>query len=581
MFRALFRCLPGLSTIALLILIGFAFFDLDSRLPLKAHVSHGSVHKHWKAEHGELKLSQKIFVLYFLITHIDTAGFSLRLCLALVLVRRKIKETLKRRQIPLPDAFEQDGSPLLKHRRGNSPPPPYTSAPPSPSLNELSPHSEVKHAIIIPNYSECLETLQTTLKNLASHPRARTQYEIYLAMEKKEAGSEAKAATLISAFEDEFAEIRATFHPSDIPGEIAGKSSNVSFAARQIFRDHQESADKLDVIITVIDSDTHLLQDYFTELRRLHHRHPNSSCALYVCPIIFDRNAHETNVLVRVADILWGAAGLSGFLPWSTILIPTSVYSLPLALAEQVGGWDGDPVAIGEDMHMLLKTYFNSHGKLATIPVYSAASQCNISAGECDEWSRGLRTIQARYRQAQRHMWGCLDSGYTARRIVELKSFRLSHIPLLHLLWEAHILPSHFILMLLTQLVYTSRTPTSKIHPELLWAFATCTTIRNASFFVMQVALTLYDGYHHLCVTTRAQDMQVAGIEETFAWRQPWKAKYLAERILFPIAGAIYSAAPAIYAQVFHFWTDRLVYSVSLKPIRALSGTSRSAEGLV
>jgi hypothetical protein len=67
---------------------------------------------------------------------------------------------------------------LMKPRRGVSPPPPYTSSPPSPQLAESSPAGEVTHAIIVPNYSETLETLASTLRVLASHPRARTQYEV-------------------------------------------------------------------------------------------------------------------------------------------------------------------------------------------------------------------------------------------------------------------------------------------------------------------------------------------------------------------------------------------------------------------
>lgn len=234
-------------------------------------------------------------------------------------------------------------------------------------------------------------------------------------------------------------------------------------------------------------------------------------------------------------------------------------------------------------MHMLLKSYFASRGRLVTIPVYSAASQCNISAGDQeDTWRKAIATMKARYRQAQRHMWGSLDSGYAARRIVELRSLRLMDLPLCHLLWEAHLLPIHFVLMLLASILYSNLTPVEKIHPNLLSTFATCTTIRNSSFFVMQLAFVLYDGFHHLCVTTRAQDMQSAGIEETFSYRHPWKAKYLAERIVFPVAGALYSAAPAIYAQVCHFWTDRLVYTVSLKPIRALGEQAwRAADGMV
>ncbi|KAJ6007424.1 hypothetical protein N7540_011400 [Penicillium herquei] len=37
---------------------------------------------------------------------------------------------------------------------------------------------ELIHAIILPNYSEDLHTLETTLNVLASHPRARSQYEV-------------------------------------------------------------------------------------------------------------------------------------------------------------------------------------------------------------------------------------------------------------------------------------------------------------------------------------------------------------------------------------------------------------------
>jgi hypothetical protein len=77
--------------------------------------------------------------------------------------------------------------------------------------------------------------------------------QIYLAMEQKEEGSDEKAVTLVSLFERSFAAVRTTFHPPDLPGEIAGKSSNVSWAARQIFRGNEFNLDKINVVITVID----------------------------------------------------------------------------------------------------------------------------------------------------------------------------------------------------------------------------------------------------------------------------------------------------------------------------------------
>jgi hypothetical protein len=76
--------------------------------------------------------------------------------------------------------------------------------------------------------------------------------------------------------------------------------------------------------------------------------------------------------------------------------------------------------------------------------------------------------------------------------------------------------------------------------------------------------------------------MQIASIEESYSFRHPWKAKYLFERLVFPIAGALYSAVPAGYAQICHFWTERLVYTVSLKPVRAVGeAVWKSADGMV
>ena len=72
-------------------------------------------------------------------------------------------------------------------------------------------------------------------------------------MEQKETGSPVKAASLIAAFENQFLAIQSTFHPPDLPAEVAGKGSNVAFAARIVFERHQMEHNKNDVIITVID----------------------------------------------------------------------------------------------------------------------------------------------------------------------------------------------------------------------------------------------------------------------------------------------------------------------------------------
>lgn len=298
--------------------------------------------------------------------------------------------------------------------------------------------------------------------------------------------------------------------------------------------------------------------------------------SFYSCPIIFDRNSHETPILVRCADLLWGFAGISTMYPGTPISIPTSVYSLPVALAEKVGGWDSDPTAIGEDMHMLLKCYFETAGNIISRVVHIPASQCNISGDDSLRgWRHTVDTCQARYKQALRHMWGSLDTGFAVRssahnmRSKSRRFFflRLRHIALVHLLWEAHFLPCHLTILLIFSVLYTLTHPVATLHPTLAWMFWVTDVMRTLSLLGMNVNLTLYDRWYSICLNARRQDMLQGNVSDCgYSPRAWWKGKYLAERICFPIAGTLYGAVPTVHAVFSHFWTDRLVYRVSKKP---------------
>lgn len=74
-------------------------------------------------------------------------------------------------------------------------------------------------------------------------------------MEEKEDGSPEKAQKLAYAFGNSFLRLHTMFHPAGIPGEIAGKSSNVAFAARQVIDFHRPTLreNNCNVIITVMD----------------------------------------------------------------------------------------------------------------------------------------------------------------------------------------------------------------------------------------------------------------------------------------------------------------------------------------
>lgn len=232
----------------------------------------------------------------------------------------------------------------------------------------------------------------------------------------------------------------------------------------------------------------------------------------------------------------------------------------------------------------MLKCYFETAGNLVSRVVHVPASQCNVSGDEPNpgpnksSYRKTLSTYQARYRQALRHMWGALDSGFATRRTLSYLRLhsrclflRPRHLALLHLLWEAHFLPVHlFILMVFSafyEMVATTTASTHALHPTLKTVFFVTGIMRTVSFLWMNVCLMLYERWHAVCLDARRADMLRAGVADTgFARRAWWEAQFLLERICFPIAGTVFGAVPTLHAVFAHFWTDRLVYRVSRKP---------------
>jgi hypothetical protein len=101
-------------------------------------------------------------------------AFTIRLGLSLFNITKQTRRAINRRQLE------------------NDPDSPFTTESSDPFDQSLSKslHTteievgtpELINAIILPNYCEDLHTLETTLKVLASHPRAKSQYDVRFSM---------------------------------------------------------------------------------------------------------------------------------------------------------------------------------------------------------------------------------------------------------------------------------------------------------------------------------------------------------------------------------------------------------------
>lgn len=72
-------------------------------------------------------------------------------------------------------------------------------------------------------------------------------------MESRDSNAEKTAAVLHERFQACFYRIEHTLHPGDIPGEAAGKSSNVSWAAKHLQQVYTGTFAFKNVILTVMD----------------------------------------------------------------------------------------------------------------------------------------------------------------------------------------------------------------------------------------------------------------------------------------------------------------------------------------
>ncbi|KAJ3317636.1 hypothetical protein HDU76_001109, partial [Blyttiomyces sp. JEL0837] len=425
------------------------------------------------------------------------------------------------------------------------------------------PFDRVVHVIVLPNYKEEVDTLCETLDCLASHSRALTQYKICLAMEESEANSEEKAQRLMTQYMDSFFDITYTIHPKGRANEIRGKSSNVAWAAAEMARRGGYVSSSVDdkitgksgsgmerrhdhEILTVMDADSAFAEDYFNSVA-YHYvtALPEQRRIMMFAPsTVFDRNSNNVPVFVRVTDMFWSIGVISNLYAASPVKIPCSAYSVSMDLAIAVNFWDAGPEAIGEDLHMYLKCFFHTEGRVIVKSIFSPASQCNVE-GNGSAGVRGFMSgLKARYTQAKRHLWGSLDTGYSLRRallgllapgfepVIQLKNANVNKLGkpdpnessnhggsfdlmtlfvLFHRLLEAHVLMGHMFLLIITSSIilpvrsafsYTLSTTiyqylsSEAVHPFVELALNASFWIRLACIFPNVGMIYFYERYH-------------------------------------------------------------------------------------
>jgi hypothetical protein len=234
--------------------------------------------------------------------------------------------------------------------------------------------------------------------------------------------------------------------------------------------------------------------------------------------------------------MFWSIGVMSNFYNSSKVKLPCSAYSVSMDLAISVNFWDTGPEAIGEDMHMYLKCFFATQGKVIVKSIFSPASQCNVQ-GEGSGMNGWFHGLSSRYSQAKRHLWGSLDTSYALTRsiqsfllpenesVVALKNSKVDKLgktdftnlqwsvlgTLFHRLLEAHIMMGHFSFMIvvanvLPQFSFFSKlvgVSSSDFHWSMYYVFLLGVCIRYCCLIPNIFMIYYYEKYHQWNSTDR------------------------------------------------------------------------------
>lgn len=281
-----------------------------------------------------------------------------------------------------------------------------------------------KHLVVIPTYDDPLPLLRTTIGALTGvkYP-IKGHMIVVLAGEEREGGVfTEKARTLKEEFSAAFLDFLITVHPKNIPGEIAGKGSNIHWAGKKA----QEWIDTQgffyeNVIVSSFDSDTIAHPQYFAYLTYTYCTIANPVQRSYQPIPIFSNNAWDSHALMRIVS-----AGTTFWLLGETLrperMLTFSSHSMSFQALVDVSFWQNDIVT--EDSRIALQGIIRYDGAYTVTPLYLPITMDTVHA------SSFWLSAKNQYKQIRRWAYGVENFPYMVwhfagnRAIPFVKKFR-------------------------------------------------------------------------------------------------------------------------------------------------------------
>lgn len=409
---------------------------------------------------------------------------------------------------------------------------------------EKLPHFEdVYHIIVIPNFKETITKLRESLSSIAAQTFPTKRIIVALAMEEREREAKEKAETLKNEFKNVFGQIFITYHP-DIEGEVKGKSSNQSYAAR-IVDAKLRTTKKINqeyVTISSVDADSVFDPQYFSYLTYSFLTDEKRYNKFWQSANVNYSNFWNVPAPIRVISF-FGSLWRTALLIQGDRLVVNSTYSLSLSLLKRIDFWDTD--VIPEDYRIFFKAFYTLNGAVWVRPIFLKTS---MDAPQSTSYWKSLKN---KYNQERRWSWGVSDDPLfvkwwlTAPNVPFVrKTIMLYHILLDHFLWPVN----WFIITIAANIItfvnpVFTRTTLGYNLPRLAGLILTFCLLAT-------LAMIMIDLKHR---------------PKTLASSKTRQLLFPLEFVLLPLVGFFLSALPALISHTQLMFGKRLEYKVTEK----------------
>ncbi len=266
-------------------------------------------------------------------------------------------------------------------------------------------HEQFVHMVMFPFYDESIEVLDESVRALAEGTWDSKRLIVVLAAEARAPQGRATGERLKEKWGDRFRDIIVTEHPADLPGDIPGKGSNLSYAAEIARREvlDRERIRYEDVIVSAFDSDTVVYPQYF-------------ACLTYHVATCDDLEHTSFQPVPLYNNNIWDAPMLSRVMAYSSSfwqmiqqerpekLATFSSHAVTFSALYRADYWQRNVVS--EDSRIFWNLFARYDGNYRVVPIaYPVSMDANVAP-------TFRETVKNIYKQHRRWTYGAENIPY-------------------------------------------------------------------------------------------------------------------------------------------------------------------------